>query len=97
MPITKSAKKKLRVDKKRAAANAPVRAKVKTTVKTARTSPNGETINEMYSALDKGVKHNLVPQNRAARIKKRLLKAMKISKAASPFAKPKAPKKKSVK
>lgn len=87
MPITKSAQKKLRVDKRRAEANAPVRTRVKSAIKAARSKPAKDSLAEMYSALDVAVKKKLVPENRAARVKARLLKHMKAETVKSPFAK----------
>lgn len=77
MPITKSAIKKARVDKRRTLQNMAARGRVKTAVKIARATPTAETLKSMYSALDRAVKHKLVAKRRAARLKSRISKAPK--------------------
>lgn len=89
MPITKSAIKKQRVDKRRTAVNRAVRSKTKSAVREARANPSAETLKEMYSALDRAVKSKIVPKNRAARVKSRLLARVKSGGAKSPFGKSK--------
>ena len=87
MPITKSAIKKLRVDKRRVLINRPVKARMKTALKNARANPTPETISKLYSALDRAVKTNITTRNTAARLKARLAKSMKDKKLESPFGK----------
>lgn len=77
MPITKSAIKKQRVDKARAKVNEPVRGRVKSTIKAARTSPTPETISAFYSAIDRAVAKKLVAKRTAARLKARLVRLAK--------------------
>ncbi len=72
MPLTKSAIKKQRVDKKRTAQNVVTRGRVKTAVKNARANVTPETLKAMYSALDRAVKHHLVARRHAARLKSRI-------------------------
>jgi ribosomal protein S20 len=74
MPLTKSAIKKQRVDKKRTAQNVATRGKVKTAVKNARANTTPETLKVMYSALDRAVKHHLIAKRQAARLKSRIVK-----------------------
>ncbi len=80
MPITKSAIKKARVDKRRTLANVATKGRLKTTIKEARSNPGVETLQKLYSAVDLAVKHHLVPKGRAARLKSRI---SKLGKAAS--------------
>lgn len=77
MPITKSAIKKERVDKRRTLQNLAARGRVRTTVKEARETPSVDTLKNMFSALDRAVKHNLVAKRRAARLKSRISKTLK--------------------
>jgi len=86
MPITKSAIKKLRADKKRTLVNRPVKAKMKTAIKVARSEKKAESVRAMYSALDKAVKSKITTKNTAARIKARLAASMKLAQADNPFA-----------
>jgi small subunit ribosomal protein S20 len=74
MPITKSAIKKQRVDKKRTLQNVAAKGRLKTTVKEARANPGAETLKALYSALDLAVKHRLVGKRHASRLKSRISK-----------------------
>ena len=74
MPITKSAIKKERVDKRRTAGNLSAKGRLKTTVKEARENPGAETLKSLFSAMDKAVKHHLVTKGHAARLKSRISK-----------------------
>ena len=71
MPITKSALKKQRVDKKRTQQNVPVMGRIKSALKNVRVKVDVESLKELQSALDKAVKKRLVPGRRAARLKSR--------------------------
>lgn len=87
MPITPSAIKKQRVDKKKTAINRPVLGKMKSAVKKAKTSPSSDTIREAYSAVDRALKRNVIKKNRASRIKSRLVAGAKNQTKTSVFAK----------
>lgn len=87
MPITKSAIKKVRVDKARAKTNEPIRGRVKSTIKTARANPSGKTIAELYSAVDHAVAKNLMSLRTAGRMKSRLVKLARTKVMQSPFGK----------
>lgn len=87
MPITKSAIKKQRVDKKRLAVNAPIKGQVKSTLKTARNKPSVETVGAFYTAVDRAVKKNLMPKRTASRLKSRLVKLSKLRGVMAIFAK----------
>ncbi|MBP9702091.1 30S ribosomal protein S20 [Candidatus Woesebacteria bacterium] len=77
MPITKSAIKKQRVDKKRFSVNAPIKGQVKSTLKAARSKPTKESIGAFYTAVDRAVKKSLIPERTASRLKSRLVKLSK--------------------
>lgn len=87
MPITKSAIKKLRVDKKRTESNTPIKTKAKTALKLARVNGDKASVAAAYSAMDKAVKHNLMNKKGVSRLKSRLAKAIKAKGKASPFGK----------
>lgn len=74
MPITKSAIKKQRVDKKRTQVNLSAKGRLKTSIKEARVNPGAETLKTLYSAMDKAVKHHLVAKGHASRLKSRISK-----------------------
>lgn len=77
MPITKSAIKKARVDKRRTLSNLSVKGRLKTTIKEARANPGEATLKALYSAMDKAVKNHIVAKRHAARLKSRISKINK--------------------
>lgn len=74
MPVIKSAKKKLRKDKKRTVRNNKVRALLDAIIKKARKNPSVKTLQEAAKAADKAAKNHLIHKNKAARIKSTLAK-----------------------
>ncbi len=74
MPITKSALKKARVDKRRTASNVAVKGRLKNAIKIARETPGAESLKMLYSAMDKAVKNHTVAKRHAARLKSRISK-----------------------
>jgi ribosomal protein S20 len=72
MPQTKSAKKALRNSKRRAVVNLKVRKNTKTILLAAKKKPTVESVRKASSALDQAAKKNLLPKQRASRLKKRL-------------------------
>ena len=77
MPLTKSATKKARVDKRRTLSNLTAKGRLKTTIKEARDNTSIDTLNSLYSAMDKAVKHHLVAKGHASRLKSRISKLSK--------------------
>jgi small subunit ribosomal protein S20 len=74
MPVIKSAKKKLKVDRKRESANKKARALINILIKKARKKPTEKSILEAFRATDKGVKKDIFHKNKGARIKSALSK-----------------------
>lgn len=74
MPITKSAIKKQRVDKKRTLSNLAAKGRLKSTIKEARSNPGAESLKALFSAMDRAVKHHLVTKGHASRLKSRISK-----------------------
>ncbi len=74
MPVIKSAKKKLRADKKKESENKKIKAFFDLAIKKAEKKPNPKNINEVFSIIDKGVKKHIIHKNKAARLKSRLAK-----------------------
>ena len=70
LPITKSAKKSLRVSLRQRAQNLKVEKKLKQALKKA----DAKNVNEVISLIDKAAKTNLIHKNKAARLKSRLNK-----------------------
>lgn len=79
MPVIKSAKKKLRKDKKRKIVNDLLREGLKKAIKDATKNPSLESIKKATKATDKAAKNNLMHKNKAARIKSKLSKLVKSS------------------
>ncbi len=80
MPILPHAKKALRASKRKAAYNAPVKAKMRSTIKKFRKDPTEQNLTEAYSAIDRALKRNIIHHNKAARLKSRLAKLLPESK-----------------
>ena len=76
MPVIKSAKKKLRVDRKRESANKKIEVLVGLSIKKAEKKPTPKSIQEAFSIIDKAVKKNIIHKNKAARLKSRLSKLL---------------------
>lgn len=76
MPIIKSAKKKLRKDKKRTAQNKTIKDTLQDILKKARKSPSAKTVNQAVSLADKAAKRHILHKNKAARIKATLSKLL---------------------
>ncbi|MCL6096787.1 MAG: 30S ribosomal protein S20 [Patescibacteria group bacterium] len=74
MPVIKSAKKKLRKDKKRELANKTLKSLFKKAVKLAEKTPTEANIRKAVKAIDKTAKKNIIHKNKAARIKSKLAK-----------------------
>lgn len=77
MPIIKSAKKKLRQDKKRTKQNQLVKRSVKETVLAFKRKPTLAALAKLFSKLDIAVKKKIFHPNKAARLKSRLSKLLK--------------------
>ena len=74
MPVIKSAKKKLRQDKKRTARNKQLKNLLKAGIKTAQRKPTDENLRKAFKVIDKAAKAKIIHPNKAARIKSRLVK-----------------------
>lgn len=72
MPITTSALKKLRQDKRRSLANNKIRSSLRAAIKAVRQKKDLSLLSKAFSALDKAVKSHIIHQNKAARLKSKL-------------------------
>jgi len=81
MPITKSAKKRVKQSEKRRIRNKGIKTKLKNIEKEIRGEKNSkkikELINKGYSLLDKAVTKGVIYKNKAARKKAQLSKTVK--------------------
>lgn len=78
MPVTKSAKKKLRKDKKRTKANLLLEKAYKKAIKKLKKIKTKEALKEAYSKIDKAVKKGVIHKNKAARLKSRITKFLPL-------------------
>ncbi|NCP47168.1 hypothetical protein AUJ42_01390 [Candidatus Collierbacteria bacterium CG1_02_44_10] len=74
MPITKSAIKKLRADKKKAAFNRSTKTKAKSAVDEFKKLLSGVALSKAFSAVDRAAKKGVIKKGKADRIKARLSK-----------------------
>lgn len=74
MPIIKSAKKRMRQERKRTAVNKVKKTNLKSLIKKVRIEKSAENLSGVFSALDKAVKTHLIHKNKSARLKSRLSK-----------------------
>jgi len=85
MPVTKSAIKKQRVDKKKTKVNKPIATLVKTTIKQALSKPDEKILGRAYSAIDIAIKKNVIKANTGARMKAKLVRSARSKLEKSPF------------
>jgi small subunit ribosomal protein S20 len=76
VPRIKSAKKRMRQARARAAHNRTQRSAIKTAVKRARAETTKDSVANAMQALDRGARKGLVHRNAAARKKSRLAKRL---------------------
>ena len=74
MPVIRSAKKKLKVDRKRESSNKKAESFINLVIKKTQRKPTSENMQIAFKAIDKGVKKDIFHKNKAARIKSRLAK-----------------------
>ncbi len=77
MPITKSAIKKLRADKKKAGFNKAAKTKAKTAIDNFKSLLSLESLSGAFSAVDRAAKRGVIKKGKADRIKARLSKKVK--------------------
>ncbi len=80
MPIIKSAKKKMRKDKKKTASNAKYEATYKKLIDKIKKSKGGKKetnlLKLVFKAIDKAAKKHVIHKNKAARLKSRVAKLL---------------------
>lgn len=77
MPVIKSAKKKLRKDKKLTLENKKFIDTYKKLVKSVEKNRTEKSLSLAFKAIDKGAKKGVLHKNKAARIKSRISKLLK--------------------
>jgi len=89
MPVIKSAKKKLRQDKKREKLNSEVKLNYKKAIKEAQKSKTLAKVTEAVKLIDKASKKGILHKNKVARLKSKLSKIAKPSTKTKTVNKPK--------
>lgn len=87
MPVTSSAKKKLRQDKKREKINLVFKKRAKDAISQFLASPNEKKLAKLFSGLDQLSKKKIYHSNKVARLKSRLAKLLNkksLSKSTNP-------------
>ena len=77
MPVTKSAKKKLRQDKKRTLENKKLKKRLSGLIKKAKKTKTEKAIKDATKMADLAAKKDIIHKNKAARIKSQLSKLIK--------------------
>ena len=80
MPVTKQAIKKVRQDRRKTAYNLRVKRMYKSAVSAFRKKPTAAGLSSVYKVLDKAAKTKVIHRNKAARLKGRLARLVKVSK-----------------
>jgi len=95
MPIIKSAKKKMRQDRKRRSVNLKTLTSLKKALADARKKPSVDSLKKASSIIDQGVKKGIIHKNKASRLKSRLAKKLVSKPKSSSVSLKKNPKKRS--
>lgn len=95
MPVTKTAKRALRVSKRKFLVNADIKKRLEVALREAKKGKSAEKIRKAMSLADRAAKKNVIHKNKASRIKSSLAKLMPRPKKAAK--KSKASKKKTTK
>jgi len=74
MPVTKTAKRALRVSKRKRLSNAKVSRDLEVALRLAKKSKNSANIKKAVSLTDRAAKKGIIHKNRASRIKSQLSK-----------------------
>jgi len=78
MPILKNAKKALRASKRKALGNLQTKQQMRSSVKSAKSSPSQETVSVAYSRIDRAVKRGIIHKNKAARLKSQVSRLLVV-------------------
>lgn len=76
MPVTKTAKRALRVSKRKASANSMERSRLEIAIRTAQKSKKEKDVVVASSLADRAAKKNLLHKNKASRLKSSLSKLL---------------------
>ena len=94
MPVIKSAKKKLRQDRKRTKSNRKIENVFKKLIKQSEKTPTEKNIRKTVSVIDKAASKNIIHKNKAAKIKSSLSRLLNAKTESPKTKQPKKPKQK---
>lgn len=80
MPVTKTAKRALRVSKRKEQINKRTISQLEVAIRTAKKKPNLDNVRKVSSLADRAAKKNIIHKNKAARIKSAISKLAKAPK-----------------
>ncbi|OGV96803.1 hypothetical protein A2W24_03125 [Microgenomates group bacterium RBG_16_45_19] len=80
MPVTTSAAKALRRDRRRTLVNLTLRSQVNSLVRQSTQRPTADLIRQAYSLLDRAAQNHILHPNRAAKLKSKLAKLPPVKK-----------------
>lgn len=80
MPVTKSAAKALRNQKRKEKFNLRIKRIAKEAIKKFKSKPTKKNLADAYSAIDKAAKRNIFHKNKASRLKAKLAKKVPTKK-----------------
>lgn len=83
MPVTKTAKRALRVSRRKEEVNTVIRTRLETAIRIAKKKGGRKNILTAISLVDRASKRNVIHQNKAARIKSTLSKLLLQAKSRS--------------
>jgi small subunit ribosomal protein S20 len=83
MPVTKTAKRALRVSKRKGVINKKILGKLEIAIRTAKKSRTSKNITNAISLVDRAAKKNVLHKNKASRIKSTISKLLLKSKTSS--------------
>lgn len=77
MPVTKTAKRALRVSQRKAEVNKKILSNLESLIRTAKKEKSEKSVSAAVSAVDRAAKKNFIHKNKAARLKSQLSKLLK--------------------
>ena len=69
MPVTSSAKRALRKDRRRTITNNQIRSQLRSSIKKFKSTKDKDLLPQLYTVLDRASKKNIIHPNKAARLK----------------------------
>jgi ribosomal protein S20 len=83
MPVTKTARRALRVSKRKKIVNTIIRTNLDASIRLAKKESTLKTVKRVISLSDRAAKKKVIGKNKAARIKSRISKLLSVKKQSS--------------